>query len=1045
MKKFLSLVLALVMTMSLVTISAGAKDFDDNGDIDYKEAVDVISALGIVDGYSDDSFRPDGSLTRGAAAKIICNLILGPTTASALSATTAPFKDVPTTNVFAGYITYCAQQGIFGGYGDGTFRPSGTLTGNAFMKMLLGALGYDSSIEGYSGSNWSVQVIKQAVGIGLNAGNDDFVGSRTVTRQEAALYAFNMLKSTMVQYDSKTTVVVGDVTVDTIPARGEMGNGATIEGIKNDNKMQFAERYFDDLRMNDDDVDAFNRPATTWRYDGNTIGTYTNAADLTYTTEVEVGTIYKDLGLSKNLTTTAVDVFEDGAAKTSYGIVKGDSENKLGGNGVLTEVFYDEDDETAVISQINTYMGEVTSTHKATATKDAYVAVSPKVDGIVTGGNFETDEAFDAEDLVMFTYSYKAGEGVQSVVPANEGITGELNSFTENKRVTVADEPYSVNAKNKAIVNKSDLTNAADQEVTIYLDDYGYVLWIDTEAISGNYAVVIGKGNSTLDDEVKLLLADGTTARGTVDSFTTSSLDTSFSALNVGDIVTYTVNSSNEYKLTTVAQVQTVSDTSGIKIVENGDSTLNSSSANAYLEANDGTVHANRANGKTLFLIATTVNRNTVYSVYEGIANVPTVTTTASNAGMNVTAYVKDVVDGTPDTGAARVVYIDATGGNADVTGDSKDVIFVMGGSANGTYSSALGGYYEYDAIINGSFDKIKSDDPVDGLAMFGKVSYDTNGIASLDNGYYFDTDTNAFVEVGSASSSNVDSGIGTDKQSNGVLLLGNSYETVADDCKVFRVDADGDLEESVFTAASVAKDDNDRVWYHVDTGTGDVDYIVIETVEGDETPSYSTDLKFVEFTQSSLSAATLTYYIEDGSVKTASVEDIYALLQAAGLKDVRAENGAWSYTSASGMTYTGVSVTATQVFAGTFDSKVVTVGGIDFQILSADKEYAIAGGTITLTIAAKGTGAGSNKTLVVTPARAANAPAGQTAGAASGLTAGATKADGTGTAVITGMTSATAATFTTGTGAVDARYTVTITIDSSKPADTHVTLVPGV
>ena len=199
MKKFLSLVLALVMTMSLVTVSAGAVDFTDDSDIDYKEAVDVISALGIVDGYSDDSFRPDGSLTRGAAAKIICNLILGPTTASALSATTAPFKDVPTTNTFAGYITYCAQQGIIGGYGDGTFRPSGTLTGNAFMKMLLGALGYDASIEGYSGANWQVNVIKQAVGIGLDDGNDEFVGSQAVTRQEAALYSFNMLKSTMVE------------------------------------------------------------------------------------------------------------------------------------------------------------------------------------------------------------------------------------------------------------------------------------------------------------------------------------------------------------------------------------------------------------------------------------------------------------------------------------------------------------------------------------------------------------------------------------------------------------------------------------------------------------------------------------------------------------------------------------------------------------------------------------------------------------------------------------------------------------------------------
>ena len=98
MKKFLSLVLALVMTMSLVTVSAGAKDFSDDGSITYKEAVDVISGIGVVDGYSGGDFKPTEVLTRGAAAKIICNLILGPTTASYLSADTAPFKDVPVTN-----------------------------------------------------------------------------------------------------------------------------------------------------------------------------------------------------------------------------------------------------------------------------------------------------------------------------------------------------------------------------------------------------------------------------------------------------------------------------------------------------------------------------------------------------------------------------------------------------------------------------------------------------------------------------------------------------------------------------------------------------------------------------------------------------------------------------------------------------------------------------------------------------------------------------------------------------------------------------------
>lgn len=75
MKKFLSLVLALVMTMSLVTVSAGAKDFADGDKINYPEAVDVMSTLGVVGGYTDGSFKPSDTLTRGAAAKIICNLI----------------------------------------------------------------------------------------------------------------------------------------------------------------------------------------------------------------------------------------------------------------------------------------------------------------------------------------------------------------------------------------------------------------------------------------------------------------------------------------------------------------------------------------------------------------------------------------------------------------------------------------------------------------------------------------------------------------------------------------------------------------------------------------------------------------------------------------------------------------------------------------------------------------------------------------------------------------------------------------------------------
>ena len=123
MKKFLSLVLALVMTMSLVTISAGAteyKDFTDKDEIKYEEAVTVLNKLGIITGYSEGDFRPQGELTRGAAAKIIVSLLIGPDAAAALGNETSPYPDVPAGNNFAGVISFCKTSEIISGYGDGT-------------------------------------------------------------------------------------------------------------------------------------------------------------------------------------------------------------------------------------------------------------------------------------------------------------------------------------------------------------------------------------------------------------------------------------------------------------------------------------------------------------------------------------------------------------------------------------------------------------------------------------------------------------------------------------------------------------------------------------------------------------------------------------------------------------------------------------------------------------------------------------------------------------------------------------------------------------
>ena len=259
MKKFLSLVLALVMTMSLVTVSAGAKDYADADSITYDEAVDVLSELGILQGDAN-GFRPADTLKRSEAAKIICALNLTPDVASELTADTAPFADVAASHWAAGYIAEGVQSGIIAGIGGGKFNPEGTLKGYEFLKMLLVSLGYDASAEGLTGPNWSINVAKLAKKVGLTKGNEKFAGNKEVTREEAALYALNALQAELVEYpETGSSITIGDVVITT-----NKGTAASTE-------VTFMADAYEELKLTKKGADALGRPANVWKYDGDEI------------------------------------------------------------------------------------------------------------------------------------------------------------------------------------------------------------------------------------------------------------------------------------------------------------------------------------------------------------------------------------------------------------------------------------------------------------------------------------------------------------------------------------------------------------------------------------------------------------------------------------------------------------------------------------------------------------------------------------------------------------------------------------------------------
>ena len=175
LKKVLALVLALVMSLSLVTI-ANATDFSDDADIDYEEAVDVMSAIGVIDGIGNNKFDPDGTLTREQAAKLITYMLMG-SNAEKLGVESTSFKDVAATRWSAAAIEYCATLGIIDGAGDGNFYPAGKLTGYAFAKMLLTAIGYDSKIEGFTGPSWTINVATMGMDVGLHNGMENIFGT----------------------------------------------------------------------------------------------------------------------------------------------------------------------------------------------------------------------------------------------------------------------------------------------------------------------------------------------------------------------------------------------------------------------------------------------------------------------------------------------------------------------------------------------------------------------------------------------------------------------------------------------------------------------------------------------------------------------------------------------------------------------------------------------------------------------------------------------------------------------------------------------------
>ena len=519
MKKLLAMVLALVMTLSLA-VSANAFKDDKSISDDYAEAVAVLNGMGVFKGYEDGSFQPKGNITRAEVSAIVYRVYTQDVkdAKASMYATYNKFSDMAGAGWAQGYIGYCANAELVKGYPDGTFKPSGKVTGYEVLAMILRAVGYDKNGE-FSGADWALHVaqtaqqagvLKNVKGIDLNA---------PATRELVAELLFRAIaESSTVTY----TPAFGYVT-DKV-----LGNAAPTLGYKNFKLV------------GKDSADKWGRPATKWTYNVGDKETLVNDKPVvSYTTKVAECDIAKDLGISsaKKIEKAYIDGQQPGitselVSTNKYGTINPlATTSYVGAQGRLTEV-YDMDSDGYRIVEINTYLAKVDKVTAAKTDRNGHTT-DATVDLTVYNGthkgkapstwNFDgvKAEGFTVDQYVLVTVlpeGYNARPAlnkasVESVVAAEVVAGGKLTGWTNEIGTTAATSVVAGTTYNDA--DKFALNwREAGSNWLVALDSYGNAIGLVKS--SSSYAAVARiewKPNTTSFGGYALadiVLADGT-------------------------------------------------------------------------------------------------------------------------------------------------------------------------------------------------------------------------------------------------------------------------------------------------------------------------------------------------------------------------------------------------------------------------------------------------------------------------------------------------------------------------------------------------------
>ena len=546
---------------------AGAA-FTDSADIKVDtEVVDTLVALGVVNGYDDGSFKPNGTVTRAEMAKMIYVLRTGNSDASAYNDDKTSFTDIGS-HWARGYIKYCQSLGIIAGKSNTKFCPNDKVTAQEAAKMLLVTLGYDAAKAGLVGTNWAAKTNALADETGLLEDvNTSFTAA--CPRQYAAQLIYNTIDTPTVVWrdDAYTNVTLLGTDNKTVGEK-YMGLQKWIGTFEGDNSIVSAK---------DGEISVTGSIDGEHKTSGSNVRSvraqFKADFDNKYVGE-EVSVLFKDGNTGTKNQPDAKDtifgIYVTGNTKV-YNIVKGDLQScSDAGKIKFNDKKYDvaahsnADNDDVIVTNFNTtttadtigtagsgataaqvatyitrnYKVNSNDAIKFVANDDdkivkAYVTTSKfgKVSSVTSSkigveglGTKDLDDCvvydgIKAGDLVQYVEAYQSSER-KNIITKAETVEGKIEAFkSSDSQIRVNGNWYKFSA-NTAVA--TDFTNSAltandvDDTYELIVDGKYYVAYNKVSGFN-DYAVATLGNTEFGDTRVKLLKADGSEVTTTVD------------------------------------------------------------------------------------------------------------------------------------------------------------------------------------------------------------------------------------------------------------------------------------------------------------------------------------------------------------------------------------------------------------------------------------------------------------------------------------------------------------------------------------------------